>query len=234
MIVTFKSGKQRLVGDLEKAGKQLIIISHGLSSNRKHLFLTYLARQFNKAGYSTLRFDYTGRGDSQGDYSDGVITKYVQDLNNAIKLAKKHSKSIGLIGHSLGAAVSLLCAEEPAVRAVISLSGVYDPPSTIRAYLNSGLIRKIQAIRFGDNFFKDLLNHDFKSAVRGLSKPLLIVNGDRDNIVTQDQAIQMYEAANEPKKLDIIKDCGHNYWKLNQLKQVTNLAIDWFNKYLQP
>jgi fermentation-respiration switch protein FrsA (DUF1100 family) len=59
---------------------------------------------------------------------------------------------------------------------------------------------------------------------------VLIVIGEKDSIVGQDEAQAVFSAANEPKELLVIKSANHNFeGKENEL---INKTIDWIKKTL--
>ncbi len=61
-----------------------------------------------QAGQAFLRFDYTGHGDSSGDFADGTITQWRDDALTAID-ALTEGRLI-LVGSSMGAWMALLVA----------------------------------------------------------------------------------------------------------------------------
>ena len=55
-------------------------------------------------------------------------------------------------------------------------------------------------------------------------RPLLLVHGDKDDVVDVKNATQLYEAAKDPKKLIIIKGAGH---RLRRDERAVKTVVDW-------
>ncbi len=70
-----------------------------------------LARTLCENGFLTLQFDFTGCGESEGDFSKTTLTSHVADLNSALEIVKKlpfvDTKRIGIVGMSFGTAVTV-------------------------------------------------------------------------------------------------------------------------------
>ena len=72
------------------APKGVIVFSHGWSGFRAGPadLLTNLARTFAANGYASIRFDYRGRGESQGDGLNASLVTMADDLVAAVAAAK--------------------------------------------------------------------------------------------------------------------------------------------------
>jgi|APTNR8051073442_1049403.scaffolds.fasta_scaffold01012_2 hypothetical protein len=65
-------------------------------------------------GYSSLRFDYSGTGTSNGKFDEGTISKWLNDSQDVIN-AKTYGDLV-LVGSSMGAWIALLLAKEMSSR----------------------------------------------------------------------------------------------------------------------
>jgi lysophospholipase len=84
------------------------------------------------------------------------------------------------------------------------------------------------ARRLSVTTFTDLLEHwDGPSAVSGLHKPLLLIQGRNDQFQPPQQSQLLFEAANNPKKYEVV-DTGH-LPHLEDPKMLAGLLIDWFS-----
>lgn len=122
----------------KRESDKTIIFSHGYGNSRGlySISVINLAKRLTKEGYNILVYDFRASGESEGKFvSIGLFEKY--DLLSAIDFAKtKDSKTINLMGWSMGAATSILAAgESDDVNAVIADS----PFSNLREYLSQNL-----------------------------------------------------------------------------------------------
>lgn len=114
-----------------------VVMSHPFGEEKlwSHRVFVNFARELAGRGYSVLRFDYMGAGDSSGDTSDASVSSYVADLHRAIEVGREKSgkRKVVVVGLRLGATIASLVAEN-------SSSGVeslilWDPITDGDAYL---------------------------------------------------------------------------------------------------
>jgi uncharacterized protein len=104
------------------------IILHGFGGNKDGHGQLVVAKQFNEWGYVTMRLDFRGCGESEGEHGRIICLDQVADTRNAISyLAGRpevDSQRIGLVGSSFGAAVAVYTGgADQRVAAVISCGG---------------------------------------------------------------------------------------------------------------
>lgn len=77
-----------------------------------HRVYVSLARALCERGYSVLRFDYTGSGDSEGEFEKCTIETYLEDIRTALRELREAAgvKTAGLMGLRFGATLALLAA----------------------------------------------------------------------------------------------------------------------------
>ncbi len=99
-----------------------------------HWAMRQLASLMAKAGAHVLRFDYSGTGDSAGDYESVSIDKWKSDIQIAIDELKDTAwvKKVSLVGLRMGATLAALTAEEIEVKNLI----LWDPVVTGKDYIN--------------------------------------------------------------------------------------------------
>ena len=105
-FIEFKNVRgQRLVGELDwQAGEPLVVCTHGLQSSRQATKLQALAEALRKQKIGSLRFDFAGRGDSEGKFFDVTYSQQIDDLKAALDFSESTlgASSIGLMGSSMG------------------------------------------------------------------------------------------------------------------------------------
>jgi hypothetical protein len=145
-------------------------------------------------------FDYRGYGRStgsiseQGTYMDGAAA--VEYLR--IRYAVEPTRMV-LFGRSLGAAVAAEMANHVQSAALIlesPFSSVGEIAHELIPFLPLGPLLKTR--------------YDTVAKVRGIKSPLLVLHGDKDEVVPFSQGIKVFEAAPQPKTFYRIVGAGHN------------------------
>lgn len=104
-----------LTGPQENAGHHLAILFHGFKGDIGHdqaNLLFDLKDDLNAAGIPTLRMNFNGCGDSDGDFADMTVLNEIDDAIAILKQAIHdfHPARLTLIGHSQGGVVASMVA----------------------------------------------------------------------------------------------------------------------------
>ncbi len=195
--VTFKNNEgQLLEGRLElpvdRHPHNYAIFAHCFTCNKNLLAVKNIVRALTTNGFGVLRFDFTGLGESEGDFADTNFSGNVEDLVAAARyLTEKHTAPTLLIGHSLGGAAVIFAATEiPSVKAIATVGAPSDP-SHVQHLLKSGL-EEIEAtgkavvnlsgrdFTIKKQFLEDLKTKSLPETVKKLRKPLLLMHSPQD------------------------------------------------------
>jgi fermentation-respiration switch protein FrsA (DUF1100 family) len=173
-------------------------VSHGNAGNISHRLDRALLIQ-SRVRASVLLYDYRGYGKSEGSPDEAGTYRDGQAAYRFLVEEKKiPPDEIVLFGESLGSAVALELALAHAAAALVleaPFTSVRDMAwTTIFAPL-SPLVRT---------------RYDNLAKVGRLRMPLLVLQGDRDEIVPFRQGRRLFEAAPEPKRHFAIPSAGHN------------------------
>jgi len=191
-----------------------------------------------------LRFDFTGLGNSDGDFANTNFSSNVQDLVAAArKLGQDFEAPQLLIGHSLGGAAVLSAAHElPAVKAVATIGspatadhvqhlfqGARDDleqagEATVRLGLREFKIKK--------QFLEDLQRYASAEHIAGLRRALLVFHSPVDDIVSIDEAAKIYGAARHPKSFISLDRADHLLSKRDDAEYVAATLAAWAGRYL--
>ena len=133
--IFFQSDGLKLAGIVEspsgmKSGERrpAFIVLHGFGGNKDGQGQAVVAKQFTDWGYVTLRIDFRGCGESEGERGRIICLDQVADTRNALSYlaarAEVDPQRIGLVGSSFGAAVAVFTGgADRRVAAVISCGG---------------------------------------------------------------------------------------------------------------
>ncbi|KAI0494089.1 hypothetical protein KFK09_024220 [Dendrobium nobile] len=95
---------EKLVGVLHSTGsKNLVILCHGFRSTKDEKLLLNLIAALTKEGMSVFHFDFSGNGESEGEFQYGNYRKEADDLRAVVlNLSEKNFKICAISGHSKG------------------------------------------------------------------------------------------------------------------------------------
>jgi len=253
VYVNFVSEGEKVAGVLhvpDKVPAPTIVFCHGFTGNRieAHRLFVYAAREFCKNGFTVLRFDFRGCGESEGSYDSITISDEVKDLGNALNFLYNRNEvlkeKVGVIGLSLGGVISILtAAEDDRIKAVCtwsspgdlremeaSIKSMFGEVSLNRLLLKS-YIDLPSGDRIGRKFILDALKHNVLKSVSKISpRPMLIVHGTKDTIVPLAHAEKLYENAMDPKEKYFIEDSDHTFNKWEWQWQAINRSLEFFQK----
>jgi dipeptidyl aminopeptidase/acylaminoacyl peptidase len=195
-----------------------------------------LAERFCAAGFVTLIFNFRGAGPAQGNLD---MMGWTRDLKAAIdylsSLEEVDKSCLYILGSSGGAAVSVyVAANDPRISALVTLACPAEfsfLTDTQRARATIDHFRSIGVIRdkdFPPSIDEWLKGFSTVSPLRWIDKisphPLLLIHGDKDDLVPVEHAYRLYERAEEPKELIVIPGAGH---KLRLKEKAVITALDW-------
>lgn len=126
-----------------------------------HRVLVKLARRFAEIGFSCLRFDHTGHGDSSGRFEDATVEIWKSDLEAIIKYARLdlHIKNIILLGVRFGATLAYLTTHtNPTIKHLILISPIINGPDYLKSLLRSNLTTQMAAFKKIIKTREDLIN----------------------------------------------------------------------------
>ncbi|HSE83716.1 MAG TPA: alpha/beta fold hydrolase, partial [Thermodesulfobacteriota bacterium] len=149
----------------ELSNRKGIVFCGPFAEERNNSYRSFVnfARLLCKCGYTILRFDYRGYGDSGGDFEDATFHTQIKDIRRAMDLLqeKEQVNEIGLLGLRLGGTLAMLTAEvDERVKFLILWSPIGDPLRYLQNFLRSKMITEIwrvgQAKKSVEDLFVDL------------------------------------------------------------------------------
>jgi alpha-beta hydrolase superfamily lysophospholipase len=198
-----------------------IIMCHGFQSSKDSSKYVAISEESYKRGFSSLRFDFRGCGDSGGSLRETTLSGRILDLKSAIDYIENKSSKIFLMGSSLGGCVSILtAAEDSRIKGVVAWA--------TPAHFNFPREKN----HINNDFFHDAKRFDILKKVTNLSCPLLIIHGNQDMQVPVSHANALFEKATEPKLIKIFEEADHRFTNSTVRIKAIDLTLDWFEKHL--
>ncbi len=249
-------------GDLyfnKKSGKfPLIIMLHGFKAWRKWGFMPYFSSKLASNNSIVLNIDHSLNGiedeniplfDSE-KFSRQTVSQYIEDVKLTIENFKAGFISkevlefwngkIYLIGHSLGAAVSLLVYNQyKNVDKIVILGGISKiDRNTIRqkevwreqGYVEIRIAMNNQILKLNYSHIEDKEKYSDNILIETMQKcqiPVLIIHGGLDMTVKRKEAIDLYENAEDKEitELLIVEKTGHTFGTDFKFTE-TNVALE--------
>ncbi len=248
--VTFKnpngiqiSGRMDLPAD--RKPKSYALFAHCFTCTKDLKAVGHICRALTDRGLAVLRFDFTGLGQSQGDFSETNFSTNIQDLVAAADFMKQEFESPEiLIGHSLGGAAVLRAASRiESTKAVVVIGAPADPSHIEHSLKDSkekirqdGQARVSLAGRdfvIKKQFLDDLTANKMNDAIRNLKKPLLILHSPVDDIVGVENAARIFKEAFHPKSFVSLDDADHLLARESDAKYAGAMIGAWAEKYIR-
>ena len=239
-LVTVDGQQGKLAGTLHIPGgtpRGAVLLAHCFTCSRSLKTTQQLTSGIEDGGYAVLRFDFTGLGDSEGDFTDTTVTTNVDDLVAAAAyLVGRDFGPLTMVGHSLGGAATLLAAGAvPAARAVVTIAAPFGPTHVRHLFAEADLERVFandratvriagRSFDISRAFFDDLERHCTPDRVGELGRPLLVAHGTGDTIVGIAEGESIYAAARQPKWFAAIPGADHLFMVPGAIERVTAIV----------
>ncbi|HSD67056.1 MAG TPA: alpha/beta hydrolase [Vicinamibacteria bacterium] len=174
------------------------LVSHGNAGNIGHRLDRALLLQ-SRLRSSVFLYDYRGYGESEGSPDEaGTYRDARAAYRYLVEQKQVKADELVLFGESLGSAVSLeLALDHPAAALVLEA-----PFTSVRDMARATVFAPLAP--FVRTRYESL------ARVPRLRMPLLVVQGDRDEVVPPAQGRRLFDAAPEPKRYYSIPGAGHN------------------------
>lgn len=220
------------------------VFAHVFTGSKNLSATRHISRALTLNGIAVLRFDFTGLGDSEGDFSDTNFSSNVEDLIAASKFLEDNYEAPKImIGHSLGGAASVFAASQlDSIQAVATVGAPSEPDhvthlleSKIEDIERTGLAKVNiggQVFTIKKQFLDDLRGKDMYEIVKNLNKAILVLHSPQDRVVEIENAAKIYHAAMHPKSFVTLNDADHMLTNKNDAFYVGNMIATWAKRYI--
>ena len=224
--------------------KAYALFAHCFTCSKDVAAASRITRALSNKGIATLRFDFTGLGNSDGDFSNTNFSSNVDDLLFAAEYLKQNYAAPELIiGHSLGGAAILVAAQKiDSIKAVVAIAA----PATaehvghLLATNREDILENEEAevnlagrkFRFKRQFLEDIDAHNTTEHIGQLGKALLLFHSPIDELVSIDEAAKIYTAAKHPKSFISLDKADHLLSRREDSEYVASVLASWASRYL--
>lgn len=221
------------------------LFAHCFTCSRNIKAARNVTRALAGAGFAVLRFDFTGLGESEGEFADTSFSSNLDDLEDAAGWLAEHLDAPQLlVGHSLGGAAVLAVAERlDSVRALATLAAPFDPGHVLEQF-GDGLetieregSAEVQLagrpFRIRKDFVDDARTHSLDDRLRKLRRALLVLHSPIDDIVGIDNAQRIFTAALHPKSFVSLDQADHLLSSEADSHYAGTIIAAWARRFLQ-
>ncbi|MET1084736.1 MAG: alpha/beta fold hydrolase [Burkholderiales bacterium] len=220
------------------------LFAHCFTCTKQSLAAARVSAALAEEGIATLRFDFTGLGDSEGDFANTNFSSNVDDLVAAADfLRRSFAAPKILVGHSLGGAAVLAAGGRiPEAVAVATIAAPADVSHLLRRFTAGmpDIEAKGEAVvelegrpfRIRRQFVDDLAGHRLTDAIAKLGKALMVFHSPVDDVVTIDHAAKIFMAAKHPRSFVSLDHADHLLTAKADAVFVASVLGAWASRYL--
>lgn len=220
------------------------IFAHCFTCGKNVSAARRIAQSVAQAGIATLRFDFTGLGDSEGEFAATNFSSNLKDIEAAHAfMSENFAPPTLLIGHSLGGSAVLASGLNiSGIEAIVTVGAPSDPVHVKKLF--KGSLEQIEKEGSGevvigyrkfviqDQFIKDIQQTRFLDKLKNMRKPLLIMHSPQDKIVGIENAAEIYKAAFHPKSFVTLDGSDHMLSDAKDAQYAGELIGTWIRKYI--
>ena len=236
-----------LVGRLELPDgppRAYAIFAHCFTCGMDVLASSRISRELAEHGIAVLRFDFTGLGQSGGDFADTTFGSNVADLVCAAEFLRAHHRAPSmLVGHSLGGAAVIAAADQlPEVRAVATIAAPADTGHMLHLLRHSKeeieemgeaeVCLADRPFRIRKAFLDDVQEQAQDARIRHLTAALMVMHSPSDQTVSIRNASQIFRAARHPKSFVSLDGADHMLSRPSDAHFVASVLAAWAERYL--
>jgi uncharacterized protein len=212
----------------ENAGPRtpLLVIFHGFTGTKveNHFLYVKLSRHLESRGIASLRYDFSGSGESDGDFGNMTLSGEIRDAKriyeSALSLPHVDPDSVFILGHSMGGVVASIVAAEaerkPRGLVLVAPAGNMIPIAEAKLRENADRTTgnggtDIGGLIIGRDFLPDLRSIDLAGRAAGYRGSACVIQGSVDPVVPEAVSRAYYDVYPGRKRYVLIEGAGHNF-----------------------
>ena len=229
--------------------KAYAIFAHCFAGSRHTPGASRISKRLTEHGIATLRFDFPGLGQSEGEFAETSFSQHVDDIVAVAQWMDEHFTAPQLImGHSLGGAATLKAATRPELKKMLKMVATvgapFDPAHSVLHYADkigeadtNGSVRVTLGGRdlvISKHFLEDLAETNPEEYLGKIRKPLLVVHSPIDVTVGIDNAQSIFQLTRYPKSLMALDKADHLLTRQGTAQRAADIIGSWAQQYIVP
>lgn len=224
--------------------RAVVLFAHCFTCGKDVAAASRISRFLVQHRFAVFRFDFTGLGNSDGDFANANFSSNVTDLLAAADFLESHLDAPSLlIGHSLGGAAVLLAANQlENVQGVVTIGAPFEADHVLHNFqahvsdieekgeceVTLGLRQFNIKKQFIDDVRAQTTDH-----ISSLKKALLVMHSPVDLTVDVSEAEKIYRAAKHPKSFVSLDTADHLLSKTPDSEYVAETIAGWASRYIE-
>ncbi len=244
--VEFISNGIKLAGLLETPNQNaqaFALFAHCFTCGKDIAAASRISRALVQKGIAVMRFDFTGLGNSDGDFSNTNFSSNIDDLVAAADFLRENYKAPQIIiGHSLGGAAVLNAAHRiDEAAAVVTIGAPADAThvskqfacdiDTIQKEGEANVSLAGRPFKIKKQFLDDIAKSDTQH-IASLKPALLVMHSPLDTTVSIEQAEKIYVAAKHPKSFVSLDTADHLVTNKDDAEYIAETIAAWVTRYI--
>ena len=219
-----------------------VLFAHCFTCGKNIAAASRISRALTAHGFAVMRFDFTGLGNSEGDFANTNFSSNVEDLLAAADFLRASYRAPALmIGHSLGGAAVLAAAEHiPECRAVCTIGAPATPAHLLQNLKQDtstttpsySLTVGQRSFPIQQQFVTDLTDAKVTDKLSRLKRALLVLHAPLDEIVSIDEAGKIFQHAKHPKSFVSLDGADHLISRTEDAQYVADVISAWAKRYI--
>lgn len=224
--------------------KAFALFAHCFTCNKNLTAVRNISRALNANSIAVLRFDFTGLGESEGEFEDTNFSSNVSDIVMAASfLAKNYEAPSILIGHSLGGAAIVFAAKKiDSIKSMVTIGAPANPKHVTHLFKSS--IHEIEAkgkallniggrsFNIKKQFLDDINEKNMKETLSETRIPILVMHSPQDTTVAIENAAMIYEYSWHPKSFVTLDNADHLLSNKRDSLYAGSIISVWTSRYL--
>lgn len=219
------------------------IFAHCFTCSSSLSAVRNICRALTQDGFAVVRFDFTGLGNSEGEFKESHFSANVEDLIDVHNYITRHFEAPSLlVGHSLGGAAALVAAAQIETVTAVATIGAPADVAHVKHHFSHG-IEAVQEkgeveiniggrpFKINQTFVEAFDNTDLPVTVKKMGKPLLIMHSPLDTVVGVHNAKELYDIASHPKSFVSLDDADHLLTREKDSQYAGAVIATWAKRY---
>ncbi len=222
----------------------MVMILHGLTGNKDATLVKNIADDLEAQGIASIRFDFNGHGESDGNFQDMTVLNELEDARHVYEYVRdmRGVTSVSIAGHSQGGVVASMLAGELGQKKIKAIA-LMAPAAVLRDNARAGEIFgtnydaenppeyvEVWEHKIGRNYIKTAQTLQIYETAEKFQGPALIVHGSADDVVHYGYGFR-YHDIYKGSEIKILQGFDHGFTQDEKL--TAEIVADFFARQLK-